>query len=838
MTSSAVPLTRTEAIEAPLASSLSIGFTRLSEADAVRLTQQIYGISGHATRFATEKDDTFRIDAADGARYVLKVSNPGEPLDELDLQVAVMRHVAQVAPDLPVPRVVRSIDGQFVVSIVPAAQERRTARLYTYLEGVPLDAVRTSARHRYEIGEMLARLRLATASFTHPHEHRVLAWDVKHMASLSGLREHIADPSHRSLIEQAFVRFAAIAPALARCPTQVVHNDFNRSNIVASLDGPNFVSGIIDFGDTVHTAIAIDVATAVMNQFPPDFDANSGDDLFDEPRDLLRGYVAHATLSDEELRLIPHLAMARVAARALLTSWRAKLFPENEAYILRFTRAGWEHLRWFMQHDHDTVSNALLDIVCNPTSTDPSMNTSSKSQQFLQSDAPGAPETDEALRGDMPNGFNPAKVSHLDAATQQHIERRQRLLSPSYRLFYAEPLKIVRGEKVYLYDDKGNDYLDAYNNVVCVGHANPGVVDAITRQLSTLCTHTRYMQEPILDYAEDLLSTFNTSIREGQMMFTCTGSEANDLAMRIAMQYTGKTGVIVTSEAYHGNSHVTSSFSPSLGRKASLGPYVRTVPAPDSYRMTPPEIGQRMAEQVALQIDDIRRHGGGLAAFIVDSLFSSDGVFAYPMDALAPVAEVVRKAGGLFIADEVQSGFGRSGTHMWGHERHSVVPDIVTLGKPMGNGYPVAGVVVRPEVVAGFGENMRYFNTFGGNSVAIAAAQATLDVIREERVLDNAQKVGGIVLEGLKALAQKYECIGDVRGTGLYFGVEMVRDRAKKDTDIATALAVVNGLRQRRVLISATGPDASVLKIRPPLVFAPKDADRLLTELDAVLGAL
>lgn len=466
------------------------------------------------------------------------------------------------------------------------------------------------------------------------------------------------------------------------------------------------------------------------------------------------------------------------------------------------------------------------------------MDTVSKSFSQPHGAESNASASHDALRGDMPNGFNPAMASLLDDATRHHIERRIRLLSPAYRLFYAEPLKIVRADKVYLYDDKGNDYLDAYNNVVCVGHANRRVVDAITQQLSTLCTHTRYMQDPILDYAEDLLSTFDTSIREGQMMFTCTGSEANDLAIRIAMQYTGNTGVIVTSEAYHGNSHATSAFSPSLGRKASLGPYVRTVPAPDSYRMSPAEIGASMAEHVGRQIEDIRRHGGGLAAFIVDSLFSSDGVFAHPVDVLAPVADVVRKAGGLFIADEVQSGFGRSGTHMWGHERHNVMPDIVTLGKPMGNGYPVAGVVVRPDVVAGFGRNMRYFNTFGGNSVAIAAARATLNVLREDRILDNAQTVGATLHAGLQELAKKYECIGDVRGTGLYFGVEIVHDRAKKNTDIATALAIVNGLRRRRVLISATGPDASVLKIRPPLVFAAKDADRFLTELDAVLASL
>jgi 4-aminobutyrate aminotransferase-like enzyme len=464
------------------------------------------------------------------------------------------------------------------------------------------------------------------------------------------------------------------------------------------------------------------------------------------------------------------------------------------------------------------------------------MNATSTSQPAAATEADNSRKPNDSLRGDMPNGFNPSAISHLDAATQQHIARRLRLLSPSYRLFYAEPVKLVRGEKVYLYDDQGNDYLDAYNNVVCVGHANPRVVDAITRQLSTLCTHTRYMQEPILDYAEALRASFNTSIRDGQAMFTCTGSEANDLAMRIAMHYTGKTGVIVTSEAYHGNSHLASSFSPSLGRKALLGPYVRTVSAPDSYRIAPSELGRRMAEEVALQIEDIRRHGGGLAAFIADSFFSSDGVFAHPTDVLAPVAEVVRRAGGLFIADEVQSGFGRGGTHMWGHERHGVVPDIVTLGKPMGNGYPVAGLLVRPEVVAGFGQDMRYFNTFGGNSVAIAAAQATLDVLREEQLLQNAQRVGAIMSEGLNALARKYDCIGDVRGTGLYFGVEIVRDRAKKDTDIETALKLVNGLRRRRVLISATGPDASVLKIRPPLVFGANDADRLLTELEAVLA--
>lgn len=359
-TSASLCTTSAVALDTLLASGLSVSFPRLNAFDALAIMRRVYGIDGAATRFATEKDDTFRIDASDGARYVLKVSNPGETAEELDLQVAAMRHVAAVAPDLPVPRVLPGIDGRFVVPVGSPPQPPRTARLYSYLEGLPLDALHGIAVDHYEIGTVLARLQRAMASFHHPHQHRVLAWDVKHLASLAGLQTHIADPSHRSLIGEAFARFAAIEPALRHCPAQVVHNDFNRSNIVATPGGRSFVSGIIDFGDTVHTAVAIDVATAVMNQFPMDFDADGPHDLFDQARELLRGYLAHAQLSADELRLIPHLAMARVAARALLTSWRAMLFPENEAYILRFTRPGWEHLRWFVQRDPKTVSNALL----------------------------------------------------------------------------------------------------------------------------------------------------------------------------------------------------------------------------------------------------------------------------------------------------------------------------------------------------------------------------------------------------------------------------------------------------------------------------------------------
>lgn len=437
-------------------------------------------------------------------------------------------------------------------------------------------------------------------------------------------------------------------------------------------------------------------------------------------------------------------------------------------------------------------------------------------------------------RGKMVNGFDPANMAALTPETADLVTRRARLLGPAYRLFYQNPVQVSRAEGVHLYDAEGREYLDCYNNVVSIGHSNPRVTEAIKRQLDTLCTHTRYIQNEILDFAEDLLGTFDPEL--GHAMFTCTGSEANDLAVRMAMHHTGNKGIIITREAYHGNSHLTAGFSPSMGENSPLGTWVRRVPAPDIYRNDTPDIGAYMAAQVAEQIADLKRRGEGVAAFIADSLFSSDGVISNPTDVLGQVAEVVHRAGGVMIADEVQSGFGRSGSHMWGYQRHGFVPDIVTMGKPMGNGYPIAAVVVRPEVVERFGNEIRYFNTFGGNTVAIAAAQAVLDVIRDEGLVAHAGKLGASLKQGLEALAQRHEKIGCVRGTGLYYGVEMVEDRVTKEPAATAALNVVNTLRENRILISATGFHSNVLKIRPPLVFQQSHVDRFLEGLDSALG--
>jgi 4-aminobutyrate aminotransferase-like enzyme len=414
------------------------------------------------------------------------------------------------------------------------------------------------------------------------------------------------------------------------------------------------------------------------------------------------------------------------------------------------------------------------------------------------------------------------------------VERRRRLLGAAYRLFYANPIHVVRGSGVWLYDADGDAYLDAYNNVACVGHCHPQVVAALADQAAVLNTHTRYLGSGVLDYAERLLAAFPGEL--GNVIFTCTGSEANDLAYRIARTATGATGFIVTQFAYHGVTVAIAELSPSLGSGVGLAETTRTVPAPDSYRAGEPDVGEALAAAVRSAIADLAAHELRPAALLVDAIFSSDGIFTDPAGFLAPAVAAIRDAGGLFIADEVQAGFGRTGTSMWGFARHNVTPDIVTLGKPMGNGHPVAATVARPELVDVFGNAVRYFNTFGGNPVSAAVGLAVLDIIEREDLIANARSVGGYLIDGLRGLAERHEAIGDVRGAGLFAGVELVADRQTKEPATEMAAEIVNRLRDRRILIGSTGPWGNVLKIRPPLVFSRENVDLLLTGLDEVLA--
>ncbi|ANL69809.1 ethanolamine-phosphate phospho-lyase protein (plasmid) [Rhizobium phaseoli] len=420
------------------------------------------------------------------------------------------------------------------------------------------------------------------------------------------------------------------------------------------------------------------------------------------------------------------------------------------------------------------------------------------------------------------------------------IARRERLLGRNMSLFYNDPVHLVRAEGVWLWDADGRRYLDCYNNVPHVGHCHPRVVEAITRQASTLNTHTRYLHEGILDYVERLTASFDSSLDAA--ILTCTGSEANDVALRMAQAVTGKTGVIATNHTYHGNTAAVSQLSTRMPPVGGFGGHVRHVPAPDSYRPLGGEGGEAFAMAFAAEVEaaiaSLQESPHGFSALIIDPFFANEGFPDLPPGFLDKTVAAVRKAGGLVITDEVQPGFGRTGSDMWGHQRAGIVPDIVTLGKPMANGHPVGGVVANAEVLNAFRKAFRYFNTFGGNPVSCAAAMAVLDVIEEEKLIENARNVGEYTRDAFKRLAQKHAIIGDVRGSGLFMGMEFVLDRATKEPAVAEASRIVNEMRERGVLIGKIGIHQCATKIRPPMPFSRDNADLMLSVFDDVLSGL
>lgn len=411
------------------------------------------------------------------------------------------------------------------------------------------------------------------------------------------------------------------------------------------------------------------------------------------------------------------------------------------------------------------------------------------------------------------------------------LARRKNRLGPNVPTFYDDPVHIVRGEGVWLWDADGRKYLDCYNNVPHVGHCHPHVVDAIAKQAATLNTHTRYLHESILDYADRLCATLNHDL--SQLIMVCTGSEANDIALRMAQTVTGKTGVIATDNTYHGNTTATSQLST---RRPPIGGYpdhVRLVPAPDSVRPVGGSLenqAQAFADHVSRAVAELEE-GPGFSALMLCPIFANEGLPHLPSGFLRETEKRVRAAGGMILCDEVQPGFGRVATHFWGHNAVGLTPDVVTIGKPMANGHPVAATITRPDIMAAFRNAFGYFNTFGGNPVSCAAALATLDVIESENLVSNAASVAPYMAKLLKKI--EHPAIAESRGTGLFFGVELCKNGTEPDT--ALAAKIVEDMRQRGILMNRIGRDMNILKMRPPMPFSRDNADFVAENLQAAL---
>ena len=608
-----------------------------------------------------------------------------------------------------------------------------------------------------EVAETHARLCLALRSFFHPAAGRELLWNLRSASLLRPLLGEIAEPERQALAARALDGYdERVLPRWERLRAQVVHGDYNLDNLLLDDDGA--VAGILDFGDCCHTALAADVAVAVASFLrgrPPE-------DAFRVARIALDGFSSRLRLEPLELELLGDLVSARLVAIVAISAWRSRRFPENAEYIEAWDDDSWQLL-------------ALLD------------------------------------------DLGPERVAHelgarAPAASTPELSRRRNealgaLLTP---LTYVRPVHAVRAEGVWIHEADGSRLLDAYNNVPVVGHCHPRVTEAIVRQTRLSAVNARYLAQPLVDLAERLLATFPPEAGLDTVLLVNSGSEANDVAWRLAAETTGNAGALVTEHAYHGVTTATTALSPEEWPRPSRPSHVVRIPPPGS--------GADLVR--ALDALDVN-----LAATFLDGSLMSDGIYTPASAELQLLVERTHAAGGLYVADEVQAGHGRLGPGLWSFARHGVAPDVVTLGKPMGNGYPVAAVVTRRELAGRFPYAGRTFSTFGGNPVAASAAIAVLDVLEDERLPERAAGVGERLRASLENLGKAD--IVEVRGTGLLAGVQLASE--------GLAARVVDELREHGILVGLTGPNSDVLKIRPPLVFADKHAELLVTALDDIL---
>ena len=738
-------------------------------ADAERIAADVFGVDGTATELRSERDQNFRI----GDGWVLKLSNAGEDPDVLAMENAGMAHVAAVDPELPVPALRSTADGATIALV-----DGHLARLVELLPGELVAATDLTDAQLRDFGRTSARLGRAFRGFFHPAAARVIQWDLKHAPALRPLLVHCEEPAERALVEETLARWEAdVAPGFGSLRAQIVHGDLSLDNALFGGDGA--VSGVIDFGDMMHTALLCDLGVALVS-------AMAGrDDPLRSGRIVIAGYESVTPLEPRELELLPLFVEMRLATSLAISAWRVAMYPENADYITLDSPRFRALLEELLRLGPEATTAALL-------------------------------ARDE---------------------TSSLIERRRRAFGPAMQsLTYDRPLHMVSASGVWMVDADGRRYLDAYNNVPVVGHSHPRVVDAIAQQGRLLNTNMRYLHGAAVELAERLLETTPPEI--DTCVFVNSGSEANELAWRILTTTTGHGGGVVTEHAYHGVTTATAALSPEEWFTQAPPSHIERIPAPDTYRGGSLDWGAHAGSSLGDAFGALRGRGYEPGAVVIDSGYTSDGVFAPPPDFLQSLVATAHRAGAGFVADEVQAGHGRTGEHLWSFVGSGVVPDVVTLGKPMGNGHPVAAVLLRGDIAAAMAEHTTYFSTFGGNPVACAAALTVLDVIDEERLIDNARVVGTYLRDQLASLGASHSAIGDVRGRGLLIGVELVSDSGERTPDGPLASSVVNGLRERGVLVGRCGKHDNVLKIRPPLVFTKEHADLLVAQLDAALAGV
>lgn len=761
----------------------------LTLTDIALLARDYYLLNVEVKPLSGEYEFNYLLTTKDGTRCILKLADTSHPYHFFDAQVKILQHLANSPVANQFYKCLPANNGEYLITVKVNGQVYYM-RLLTYLPGdFWIDLAEHPDCLYTQLGTLLGNMDKALQNFAHPAMHRYYLWDINNAANANHKLHCITSHEHRRIAGYFLLQFETeVQPKLSALRHAYVHHDANDTNILVN---NNAVTGLIDFSDMVYTALINNVAVACTYA------------MMNRPNPLeafclvVKGYHEAYPLLAEEVDLLYYLVAARLCISVTQSAYNASIETNNEHHFVS------EKPAWSLLYK-------LIRI--NPL------------------------QAQHALR--LACGF---KGILNEGNYSQLLQRRSLHVGKNLSISYQNKIKMVRGALQYLYDDKGNTFVDCVNNPSHTGHCHPVVVRRMQKQLATLNTNTRYLHDDMVAYAERLTAMLPAGLQV--CYFTNSGSEANDLAVRMARNYTNQRDLIVLDHAYHGTSTVAMEMSPyKFDGKGGFGqmPWIHKAQNPDAYRgpYRGADAGQRYAQDVQRIINQLAQQGKKPALFICETLLGVGGQMPLPQGYLAEVYRLVRQAGGVCIADEVQVGFGRVGDAFWGFQLQAVEPDIVVMGKPIGNGHPLAAVVVTKAIADAFNNGMEYFNTFGGNPVSMATGLAVLDVIQQEEMQQHAKETGEYLMAGLRQLANKHAIIGDVRGHGLFIGAELVKNRTTLEPALPEIDLVVEYIRNRGYLLSTDGPLHNVLKIKPPLTFNKTNADELLVLLDEALAAL
>ncbi|MCZ2458953.1 MAG: aminotransferase class III-fold pyridoxal phosphate-dependent enzyme [Chitinophagales bacterium] len=760
--------------------------------DIKEIAKGFYGLNVHVLELNGFDEENYLLQEDPGKKYILKVASEEQGIEVLKAQMEMMNFLSGTEMAGHFQKVLKNREGSDL-TLVHRNNKKYFMRLLSFLEGnFWYESEKHSPSTFENLGSFLGRMDRALKNFSHPALHWDLYWDISKAADAFDKLKFITDPSKRRIAGYFLLQFETeVQPLLSSLRHACIHSDANDFNILLKGDE---ITGLIDFGDSVFTALinnpAIACAYTILYEEEP----------LKSAAEIVKGYHKEYPLEEKEVDILYYLIAARLCISVTRSAYNTSLGSSNEHHFLT-EKAAWQLLEKWIRINPLKASD-LFRRACGHNSV----------------------------------------INNADDHSLL-LEERKKFIGRNLSISYKEPLKIIKGALQYLYDDKGNTYLDCVNNVSHVGHCHPVVVRAMQKQIATLNTNTRYLSDLMVDYAKELTSVLPSRLKV--CYFVNSGSEANDLAIRMARHFTQRNDIIVLDHAYHGTSTLAIEMSPyKFDSKGGSGqkPYIHKAVSPDlyrgKYRYDDIGAGEKYAVYVLEILKQLEEKKTPAAAFICETLLGVGGQIPLPEHYLQKVYEYVRRYGGVCIADEVQVGFGRVGEKFWGFELQNVEPDIVVMGKPIGNGHPLAAVVVTEAIAEAFNNGLEYFNTFGGNPVSMATGLSVLNVIREEKLQQNALETGNYFMERLKVLMNKYPVIGDVRGHGLFIGVEMVKDRDTKKPAVPEIDIVVEKMKKRGILLSTDGPLHNVLKIKPPVVFSKENADEFVQNLDEVLAKM